>query len=180
MGRLPLTEPTLTMLPELCLIMPGSTAREQRNTPVTLVASVSCHCSSDDSHSMEVGPELPLLLTSTSILPNRSSTAATISATACSFLMSQTVPITDTPEGSRATAADSAMSAYRLQIATWAPAARSDFAMSKPNPRPPPVTSATRPEGRSGLDSTLIIHILGSGRTSTTLVMGDRDSTGEF
>lgn len=122
MGRFPLTDPTVTMLPAPCLIMTGSTARQHRKTPVTLVASVSCHSSSDDSQTAEVGPAMPLLLTSVSIPPNSFRTASTIPVTAFSSLMSQTTGMTDTPEGSRDRAAVVTTSWYLLQTATRAPA----------------------------------------------------------
>ena len=89
----------------------------------------------------------PALLTSVSILPNRSTAEA---ITAAAWSASRTSAATNTalrtsPSASVAAGRRSSATSLRPHTTTSAPAARNASLMPRPMPRAPPVTTATRP-----------------------------------
>jgi len=96
-----------------------------------------------------VARKLPAaLLTRTSIPPKRSSNAATIASTLAKSRTSHGCVATR-PAGPISPAAAASRSALRPVMPTFAPSEANFFAIDRPSPEPPPVTSTVFPASRS-------------------------------
>src|ERR1051326_5524623 len=133
----------LTILPRPFAIIVGANALAQTNGPRTLTVITRSHSASSIAVNgfLARSAKMPALLTSTSIVPNRASVAATSAATDCAEVTSVTRWIASPPAAPMrdATALPSSTSA----TTTLAPAAASAAAISAPMPRAAPVTMAT-------------------------------------
>src|SRR5450432_165455 len=133
----PAVELVKTSRPKPRLHMPPTVNRASSNGPSRLMRIVSRQTSGSCSHTSRSWAEpMPWFTTSTSIGPSRRSVSATAKAQPSAVPRSAATY-------SRPTAASSV--ALRDTTITHAPAADSSSAASRPIPRPPPVTSATRP-----------------------------------
>src|SRR5580698_2550217 len=133
----PAVELVNTRRPKPRLHIPPVVKRASSNGPSRLIRIVSRHTSGSCSHtSRSCAEPMPWFTTSTSMGPSRRSVSAMASA------QPSAVPRSAATYSSP-TAASSV--ALRDTIITRAPAVASRSAASRPIPRPPPVTSATRP-----------------------------------
>src|SRR6266513_1166210 len=133
----PAVELVNTSRPKPRLHMLPSVSRASSNGPSRLMRIVSRQTSGSCSHTSRSWAEpIPWFTTSTSIGPSRRSVSATARAQPSAVPRSAATY-------SRPTAASSV--ALRATAITRAPAADSSSAASRPIPRPPPVTRATRP-----------------------------------
>src|SRR5262247_534028 len=130
-------EPTLMILPRLRSIMPGATARAQRNMEVRLVTSTSSHSSSVTS-SDGLSSVTPALLTRTSMGPSVRSASVTAARIPSALVTSSGIARARPP-------ADTISALARAAQATLAPASAKARAMARPRPRLAPVTNAVRP-----------------------------------
>ena len=138
----PATEATLITRPQARSSMPGITARMRRNGPVTFVR----RCRSHISRSVRLSgadSAIPALFTRTSIGPSVALTAATASVTASASPTSRMTAIVCPPLARSARATSSTSVRVRAATATAKPAWTNAPAISRPMPRPPPVTNAT-------------------------------------
>lgn len=120
-----------------------STSRVTVKTLVRLVAMTSSHSSSAMS-AVTPPPLRPALLTRTSIVPYRSTAAATKAATSGPERTSQARPSASSRSARSSLTVEAMLSALRAPMKTawpWAPRSR---ATASPIPLVPPVTSATR------------------------------------
>src|ERR1700685_4419880 len=132
----PGTDAIVMMWPDPRARIDGSTARLHRRGPLTLTACTLSHSCPGVSWQRAAcwDPVMPALFTSTSIRPNRSSTAAMAAATSDSSVTSQR----------RASAAAPTRSAaWMSRAATVNPSATSRAQVASPIPDPPPVTTTT-------------------------------------
>src|SRR5450631_1784675 len=132
----PAVELVNTSRPKPRLHIPPTVSRASSKGPSRLTRIVSRQTSGSCSHTSRSWAEpMPWFTTSTSIGPSRRSVSATARAQPSAVPRSAATY-------SRPTAASSV--ALRDTAITRAPAAESSSAASRPIPRPPPVTSATR------------------------------------
>src|ERR1700681_691321 len=133
----PAVELVNTRRPKPRLHMPPTVSRASSNGPSRLMRIVSRQTSGACSHTRRSCAEpMPWFTTSTSIAPSRRSVSATARAQPSVVPRSAATYSRPTPASSVA---------LRDTTITCAPAAESSSAASRPIPRPPPVTSATRP-----------------------------------
>src|SRR5215467_8243547 len=137
-------DPTLMILPRWRSIMPGATARAQRNMEVRLVTSTSSHSSSVTS-SDGLSSVTPAFLTRMSMGPSARSASVTASRTPSALVTSRGMARARPPAASIFAAADAICSFARAAQATAAPASANAKAMARPRPRLAPVTNAARP-----------------------------------
>jgi len=142
---------TLTMRPPPRASIPGTTARQHRNTPRTLISNTCHHDAGCSWSKVTVGPCTPALLTSRSTGPACSNQRTTSSS--C-----ETSPVSVCPPISVATA--SIRAAVRPVTQTSIPTSASPRAMFAPTPLPPPVTRATRPSSDPGTDLLEVLRIV--------------------
>src|SRR5262249_9823139 len=140
----PYIEPMLMILPPWRAIIPGATARANRNMDVRFVASTASHSSSVTS-TVFFSRMMPALLTRTSTAPSAASTSRTARPRSDALVTSSLTPVARPPRSRICSAVRSICSCERAQHATSAPAAPSASAIACPMPRLAPVTSATRP-----------------------------------
>src|SRR5215468_3436831 len=126
-------EPTLIILPRLRSIIPGATARAQRNMEVRLVTSTSSHSSSVTSTDA-LSRVTPALLTRMSMGPSARSASVTAARIPSALVTSSGMARARPPAASISAAAN----------AIWS-LPRAAQAMARPSPRLAPVTSAVRP-----------------------------------
>src|SRR5215831_10443024 len=137
-------EPTLIILPRLRSIIPGATARAQRNMEVRLVTSTSSHSSSVTSTDA-LSSVTPALLTRMSMGPSARSASVTAARIPSALVTSSGMARARPPAASISAAANAIWSLPRAAQATAAPASPRARAMARPSPRLAPVTSAVRP-----------------------------------
>src|SRR5262245_50964983 len=132
------------ILPRLRSIMPGATARAQRNMEVRLVASTPSHSSSVTS-SDGLSRVTPALLTRMSMGPRVPSASLTACRISSALVTSRGIARARPPAPSISAAADTISSLARAAQAILAPASAKASAMARPRPRLAPVTNAVRP-----------------------------------
>src|SRR6202051_4887048 len=133
----PAVELVNTSRPKPRLHIPPTVRRASSNGPSRLMRIVSRQTSGSCSHtSRSCAEPMPWFTTRRSIGPNRSSVSETASAHPSGVPRSAATYSSPTADSS---------STLRATTITRAPAADSSSAASRPIPRPPPVTSATRP-----------------------------------
>src|SRR5829696_3557141 len=141
---MPKVEAIFTMVPLPDRSRCGTAYFVQRNTPPRLIASTRSQSSSGNVSTGAPGPGIPALLTSTSIWPNASITAAII---ACTLSVDETSHATNRaspPDAAIDETVASPRSASRSTTTTRSPLAPSRYAIARPMPEPEPVTIATR------------------------------------
>ena len=133
------------MTPPPLSVMPGRTAREQRNEPLSATETSVSHCSSSRSR-RSLSVAFAALLTRTSTGPNRRRVSRAIASTsppsATFVFTARAVPPASEISPATSLAASSATSA----TTTAAPSVAKRCAMCRPSPEPPPVTTTTRSE----------------------------------
>src|SRR5262249_23549228 len=132
------------ILPRLRSIIPGATARAQRNMEVRLVTSTSSHSSSVTS-SDGLSSVTPALLTRTSMGPSVRSASVTAARIPSALVTSSGIARARPPAASISAATDTISALARAAQATLAPASAKARAMARPRPRLAPVTNAVRP-----------------------------------
>ncbi len=140
----PASEATFTMSPDLCFIICGNTAREQRNTPRTLTSHMRSKSSGVMSTTLLKTP-MPALFTRMSILPYRSIADTMSRATCCSSDTSAGTTSAPLPRSSIAPATLSRVARVLAASTTSAPSRAKESATDFPIPFPAPVTIATLP-----------------------------------
>ena len=141
---LPARELMLTMSPEPRRIMEGATARERRKTLLRLVSSTRSQSASVFSWAGPNRP-MPALLTRMVMGPSAASVLAIRSVMSAPFVTSAIWVCTGRPILASPRPDSSSAARSRPQIETAAPSMASRYAMARPMPRLPPVTSATPP-----------------------------------
>src|SRR3990170_2908606 len=124
--------------------MPGSAARVQRNVPTRFTMIVLTQASLSLLIRGPMGPNVPALLTRTSMRPNRSRAAPASAFTCCASETSTGTAIASPPWEAISPAVLSISIRVRAAATTLAPSRARPRAISLPIPRPAPVTTATR------------------------------------
>src|SRR5918998_3543305 len=127
----------------------GMAAFVTRKSPVRFASMTRRHSSSGYSSIGTRGPRTPALLTSTSILPKRSTVAPTSLSTSALLDTSAASARTSAPAYSASPATGRTPSSLRELIATRAPSRAKASASALPSPWLAPVTSATLPSSIS-------------------------------
>ena len=130
--------------PPPCSFMMRAAAWEQTNTALTLMSMILENSSTVYSYRL-VREDTPALFARMSRLPKRAFTDAKASATSCGSQRFGQMPITRPSYSVSCASALSTESCREPQMATFAPLSRNFFAMAKPMPRVPPVTTAVFP-----------------------------------
>src|SRR5580704_3729674 len=139
----PAIEPTLTMAPERCAFMVGSTACMSSAGPTRLTSITSLILSAEQSQNDGLAP-MPARLTSTSMRPNSASVAATSRSTSARCVMSVGTASTRAPcPRSSSANASSERSGSAAKI-TLAPRLASARAVTDPILPDAPAMSTTR------------------------------------
>ncbi|SST08861.1 Uncharacterised protein [Acinetobacter baumannii] len=156
---MPAIDDRLTIRPQRCACISGSSAWQQRNTPRALTfitRSQSARLSSATLRMLIT----PALFTATSSRPNSVATRSTIARTLSPSLTSTPRARLRRPRLRIAAAVSSATCGSRSATATSAPARARARAMPRPMPRPAPVTSATREDReKSSDDVACMLHL---------------------
>ena len=133
------------MRPHRRFSMSRPAACENRNAPVRLMSITFCHFSTGIV-SGSAAHVTPALLTRMSTLPNRETVVSTTACTSAGLETSQSTLSTVNPRARMSVTVGVSHSSRRAQSISDAPASASPSAISRPRPREPPVTIATRSE----------------------------------
>ncbi len=118
-----------------------------RKPPVRLVRTTASQPFSEMSRS-GAGNWPPALFTRPSMRPCAASTASTVAQTCSSSRMSQAWVVAAPPAAAISAHTVSSFSGLRPMSATFAPRAASSWAVQRPMPLPPPVTTTDWPANR--------------------------------
>ena len=129
-GRFPLIDPMMTIEPEPCPIITGMTALVTSTKPKTLTRNVDSHSSASISHSLPLGPPIPLLLTRLSIRPRSRVTTVTIWAIDIRSVTSVSTTRCLPPACSMTDAVSFRPSRFRAASTTVSPRAASSWAIT--------------------------------------------------
>jgi hypothetical protein len=139
---MPTTLLALRITPEPCATMVAAPPARQWNTPRRLTSITASNCSSVIFCS-RASLVMPALLTSTSMLPKRSFTAATMASSASRSVTFSARPIVCAPRARTSATAASTPSGLRSQTTTAAPSSANFSAVARPMPWAAPVTMQT-------------------------------------
>src|SRR5690349_6114906 len=159
--------------PLFCSSITRPAACANRKQPVRLTSITCCHLSSGMSSGISPH-ETPALLMRMSMRPHLRYVCSITAWTDSGLETSQRAETTSKPREVNSSTVLSSHSARRAQSISFAPASASPSAISRPIPREPPVTIATRPvRSNSSLTFLVILH-KGQHQTSTRTVCAQR------